>query len=330
LDTPEVGQLCDNTWLQAVGEPVAGLLAQATSAAPSRRFVHLCNPYGKARTKTEILTQEVTYAAMHRAREFGPNDKSTVEFLGAVFPGDEDYALEHFDRTFQLQRSAKDVKAFGTERPLPLLFDILRGAEGSVADFVVFTNVDICPVPHFYRSIEALLNHGFDALVINRRTITGWPVDPGLIDLMAMDPGCPHKGYDCFVFPREALARFVTGNAVVGAGGVMQSLIYNLVALSQRLLFLSDVHLTYHLGNDKVWTAPHLRDYVEHNWTEAMRVLHQLATARPARFRDFCRTFRDSRTEVTVGTDGSVTLVRRPDCRGYLPDLEAIKRLHDG
>jgi len=319
-------QLCDNTWLQAVGEPVAGLLAEVVSAPSLRRYVHLCNPYEKGRTRTEILTQSVTYAAMHRAREFGPNNKPGVEFLGGVLPGDEAYSAEHFDRTFQLQRSAHDVKAFGTERPLPLLFDILGGAKDSGGDFVVFTNVDICPVPHFYQSIEGLLNRGFDALVINRRTITGWPVDPGLIDLMAMDPGRPHEGYDCFVFRREALAQFVTNHAVVGTGGVMQSLIYNLVATSQRLLFLGDVHLTYHLGDDKVWAAPHLRDYVEHNWTEAIGTLHRLTAANPARFRDFCRTFPHSRTEVAIGTDGSVELVRRPDCRGYLPDLEAIQR----
>lgn len=317
-------QLCDNTGLQAVGESLAGLPAETKPAASPRRYVHLCHPYEKGHTKKEILTQSVTYAAMHRARDFGSHDKPRVEFLGAVFPGDEGYASEHFDRTFQLHRSANHVKTFGTERPLPLLFDILGGAADAAGDFVVFTNVDICPVPHFYQSIEALLNCGFDALVINRRTITGWAVEAGLIDLMAMDAGRPHEGYDCFVFRREAIARFVANNAVVGTGGVMQSLIYNLVATSQRLLFLGDVHLTYHLGDDKVWSAAHLRDYIEHNWTEAISLLHQLASANPSRFRDFCHNFPHSRTEVTVEADGSVALVRRADCRGYLPALEAI------
>ncbi|MFM6130298.1 MAG: hypothetical protein ACKPBV_16485, partial [Sphaerospermopsis kisseleviana] len=237
-------QLCDNTWFQTVGEPLAGFLAQTPGHRSPRRYVHVCNPY--LAEGAEALTQQVTYAAMHRAREQSQMPGLAVEFLAAVRPGDESCASGFFDRTFPLPRSAKDIKPFRTERPLPLLFDIIGGAAESSADYVIFTNVDICPVPHFYRTVDRLLACGFDGLVVNRRTLTGWAADPKTVDLMAADPGKPHEGYDCFVFARERLPGFMLNKAVVGAGGVMQSLIYNLVATSQRLLFLVDVHLTYH------------------------------------------------------------------------------------
>lgn len=330
-------RICDNTWFQTTGESAADFLAPSPAAPLPRRYVHVCHPYDVERRRnlqgasSPALdgapdSQEVTYAAMQRAREQYRASGSEVEFLGAVFPGDEAYASRFFDRIFLLERSAADVKSFGTARPLPLLFDVLDGAADTDAEYVVFTNVDICPTPQFYQAVTALLARGHDALVINRRTIMGWPVDPGLVELMAMDPGRPHEGYDCFVFPRRFLREFVRNDAVVGCGGVMRSLIFNLAACSQRLLFLGDVHLTWHLGDDKVWAAPHLKDYVAHNHTEALGTLRVLAAANPTRFKEFCQNFPDSRVELCVEGDGSIRLQRREDSGAYLPDLEEINR----
>lgn len=341
-------RLCDNVWFQTAGERVADYLTAGVPTAPTQSFVHVCHPYDvvarqNARAQQPSVrkssasldgtpeTQAVTYAAMKRSREDLRSDcrhsRSEVEFLGAIFPSDREYASNFFDRTSPLSRSAADLNVFTQPRPLPLLFDILSAARNSTADYVIVTNVDICPVPHFYKTVTAILATGYDALVINRRTLTGWPIDPGLVDLMAMDQGRPHEGYDCFVFKREALDLFVTNKAVVGSGGVMQSLIYNLVATSQRLLFLGDVHLTYHLGDDKVWTAPHLRDYIEHNWTEAISTLHVLASTNPERFRDFCRTFPHSRVDICVAESGLVNLQGKSGFTGFLPDLASINRV---
>ncbi len=316
-------KLCDNVWFQNVGEPPAEFLSREVQGLPTRQYVHVCNPYHPHGLGDK--TQEVTYAAMHRARAASERDGIRVELLGAVFPQDEIYGAQFFDRTFPLERSAIDIKPFDVARPLPLLFDVLFGAQNSEADYVVFTNVDICPVPHFYCSLDAMLARGYDSLAVNRRTLTGWPVDPNLVGLMALDQGRPHEGYDCFVFPREWMARFSRNKAVLGAAGVMQSLIYNLVANAKNMLFLGDVHLTWHLGDDKAWAAPHLRDYVEHNWTEAITTLHALASTSPRRFSDFCDNFRSSRVEV-VENGGKVKLRCREGQLGFLPDLEAINQ----
>lgn len=319
-------QICDNTWFQTVGEPASVSLAQAVADRSVRRYVHLCQPYQNAQAEAELLAQKVTYAAMQHARQVAKSSGIDVEFLGAAFPADEPYAAQYFDRTFHLKRTSRNVKSFGTERSLPLLFDILTGAANCGADYVIFTNVDICPVPHFYCTVDALLARGCDALVINRRILEGWPEDPDLVDLMAADPGSPHRGYDCFVFRRAALTHFVANTAIIGAGGVMQSLIYNLVATSQRLLILGDVHLTWHLGDEHPWKAPHLRDYIEHNWTEAITTLRTLAAAQPQRFAEFCRNFAVSRVDVEKLGNGSIGLRRKEDCNAFIPDLEAINR----
>jgi len=319
--------LCDNVWFQNVGEPAAKFLARMSEHPSPRSYVHLCNPH--AVPEEMDRTQEVTYAAMQRARKECEAAGIKAEFLAAVFPEEESYGAKFFDRALPLMRSAKDIKAFGVERPLPLLFDIIGCAEESEADYIVFTNVDICPVPHFYRAVDVILARGYDSLVINRRTLTGWPIDPDLVDLMALDQGKPHEGYDCFVFPRKWLAGFARNNAVVGAGGVMQSLIYNLVAKAENMLFLGDVHLTWHLGDDKIWSVPHLRDYIEHNWTEAIKTLYKLASDNPQRFADFCRNFRHSRVEIAADKNTTVRLQRKVGFQGYLPDLDAINAVEN-
>ena len=339
-------QVCDNCYFQTVGEPLARFLRPSAADRLVHRFVHLCHAYdaearerrrgshsgrdgSSAGAAEQAAVQKVTYAAMARARRecqlSGSMHAPEVEFLAAIYPEDREYASAYFDRFVMLQRTASDLRTFARPRLLPPLFDILELATDARADYIVFTNVDICPVPNFYLAVDALLRQGFDALVINRRTLIGWPIDPGLVDMMALDAGQPHEGYDCFVFPRQLLADFIRNDAVVGTSGVMMGLIYNLVATTRRLLFLGDVHLTWHLGDDKAWASPELRDYIEHNWSESLITLLRLSRIKPERFQEFCRHFPRSRVALQSDGSGRIRLGRKHDFHGFLPDLQAVE-----
>jgi hypothetical protein len=190
-----------------------------------------------------------------------------------------------FRPTQPLRRSVLDVGAFEVSRPLPLLFDILEaGAAAAEPDgFLVFTNADICLQPHFYSAVRALLAKGFDALIINRRTVdplSAYGAHPGLA---VMETGRSHPGLDCFVFPVSWVAKFARSNACIGAGWVMRSLLYNLVASARQMLILRDVNLTYHFGDDRSWESEALGDYVAFNLAEARSVLLRVAATEPAR-----------------------------------------------
>lgn len=323
-------QLAENTWIQQIGEGLSDCIG---SSKPSHRkfsFVHICNPFQAEPQQREI--QEVAFASMKQARSFknGKGDITPeVQFLAAVFSEDEAYALTHFDRTTLLKRSTQDLQRFKNQRNLPLLFDVLAGAENVNADYVVFTNVDICLVPHFYLSVDTLLNFGYDSLIINRRTLLGWPSDPQLINLMALDPGDAHEGYDCFVFPRHFLKALVKGNLAIGTGGVMQGLIFNMVALSKRMLILEDVHLTWHLGDDKLWAKTDLLEYTQHNWQENMRILKVLAKSLPDRFIRFSKNFHKSRVDIIADQGGAIRIQRKANSKYNFPntsDLELINK----
>ena len=321
-------RLCDNVAMQRIGRPLTDVLAdhglsiERPPASGRHRLLHVCNPFLGATGSTTERLQELTYATMREAREFarvtGPATGIDVELLAVAYPEDEAFARRFFDDFAPLERSVLDVGTFATPRKLPLLFDLIEPTLSRHTDFVIFTNADICLMPGFYRAVGRLLDYGFDGLVINRRTMVDYALDPSLAPMIAADYGLPHAGYDCFVFPPQLLEGFSRTNACVGAGGVMRSLIYNLVARCERLLFLTDVHLTYHIGRDRGWTR--FQDYVDHNWREAIVLLRNLAGHRPERFRDFCNNLPE-RIRIEIGAHGA-KLVKAPGSLARTPPLE--------
>jgi hypothetical protein len=58
----------------------------------------------------------------------------------------------------------------------------------------------------------------------------------------------------------------------------MRGLLYNLAAHASNMLVLRDCHLTFHLGQDRAWQAPELKDYTEYNRAHAAEVLNNLST----------------------------------------------------
>lgn len=324
-------RVCDNVYRQVAGEPLRdvllahGLDLEAPAAARPRRIRHVVSPFTAGGGQAERI-QGLTFAAMHEAAGFAAGAAAgraplSVGFRAAAPAADAAFARRFFPDTVPLARTVADLRGFQVPRPLPLVFDVVAAAADEGCDHVVLTNVDICPLPHFYRAVARLLDLGFDALIINRRTLADGAADPSLLPLWCADPGRIHEGHDCFVFSAAAARSFVRNDACVGAGGAMRGLIYAMVAGAARMLILGDVHLTCHLGDDKTWTRPELRDYIDHNWGEAVAVLRQVAAAHPERFTDFCTALPD-RVRVERDASGGIRLVRAPGSAGSFPRLD--------
>jgi len=97
---------------------------------------------------------------------------------------------------------------------------------------------------------------------------------------MYADEGAKHPGYDCFVFPMQFVDRMVVGHACIGARHFDSLLLANIDALSTfRGRIFSDLHLTFHLGDDRNWVSK--IDYEEFNLRECLRASRHL-----------CRKFR--------------------------------------
>lgn len=220
--------------------------------------------------------QPITVETMRAARDWSAGE-TDVELLAACYPEDAQMVPAGFRRVPDLDRSVLDLAAFAQPRRLPVLADILgRLHEESRAEFLIYTNADIGVLPSFYQTIAALAREGYDAIVINRRTLP--PELQTLEDLPRSYAavGEPHIGHDCFAFRRELYPRFVLAEAALGVRRVGRVLLWNLAAFGTRFAEFTDLHLTFHHGSDRPWQQARYADYDAFNARQAQLVLDAL------------------------------------------------------
>jgi|GEM_PF-778732 len=274
-------------------------------SGPGRiRILHIVNPVAAKPESDLAVAQPVTFAAMTTARSWAESRDPAVQvrLAAAGYPEDAAVVPDGFDMLPDLQRSAMDVRTFQKARKLPVLWDILERGRDAAADsdtpaeWLIYTNVDIAPMPHFYLLVAALVRKGYDAAIINRRTIPDTYTSPGDLPFMYTAIGKSHPGLDCFVFRRTLMDRFVPSRACIGAGFVMRSLLFNLVATTGKMVVLTDAHATFHIGDDRAWANPVYADYEAFNKAEALTVLNTFCRdpALHARFVAFARQTKEN------------------------------------
>ena len=212
---------------------------------------------------------------MRTARNFASREVDVALFT-AQYAEDRLAVPDGFTATPDLTRSVLDVGGFKGQRRLPLLADILdRLYDATEAPWLIFTNIDIALMPHFYLTVSHLIQSGPDAFVINRRTVSDEYQAVEQIPFMYALIGVPHEGHDCFVFRRDVYRQFCLGLVSVGAPWVGRVLLWNLVRHSQRFEELKNHHLTFHLGVTDWESAVH-SEYAAHNQRELHKVLARL------------------------------------------------------
>ncbi len=263
--------------VQAVPEQLSALLAlmPPPASAPPPRITHFVNLYPPPEGD---MTQAHTIASMRRAAAAhdGP-----VRLLCIQHRDDPDQTPEGFARGPDLSRNVLDIAPLVPPRPLPLLFDILESGAADAADdgFLVFTNADICLQPHFYTAVSALLARGFEALVINRRTVGAALAEDPAAPLLAAETGDVHPGFDCFVFRARLARNFLRNDACIGMRAVSLGLLYNLIAHAPRMAILTNATLTYHFGDDARWDDSRFAAYTRHNQAAALQTARALLLA---------------------------------------------------
>jgi hypothetical protein len=293
--------LIDDVFRQGDSEGLGDLPEVGTRPRPAR-FVHLVNPFASPAGPSSDRVQAVSYESMRRARDFCP--EIPVNLAAAVAPEDRDCVPEAFELAGVLNRNVTDVATFAHPAPLPLVFDVLEAGcaharaladekgEDAEAVYVVFTNVDIALLPHFYAAVGDIVSRGYETLTIFRRTIPPIDPDPANLATMYAEYGVTHDGFDCFVIPLSQFDRYVRSDACIGRGFVMRSLLYNMVANASKMAILRKAHLTFHLGDDKDWKVPEFEDSNRFNVEQAKHVLVSLAERDPATARKlvhFCK-----------------------------------------
>lgn len=245
------------------------------------RLAHIVNPVVVQPDSDLFIAQPITFETMRLAREFACN-KAEVALFAACYPEDRSIVPQSFHSTLTLERSVLDVGQFQKPRKLPLLCDILdRLYHTTNAEYLIYTNVDIALMPHFYVTVLEIIHQGYDAFVINRRTISKTHTAVTEIPLMYAEIGTPQGGHDCFVFRRETYPHYDLGTACIGAEKIGKVMLLNLIVYAQQFYEFRDSHLTFHLGNDRAWKSPDLSDYFHHNEGELIRIFKHYAAIKP-------------------------------------------------
>lgn len=237
------------------------------------RIAHIINPVGVGPASDLHVAQPITFASMVAARDAAGPDVE-VELYTAQYQEDRALVPAGFTATPDLERSILDYGSFAIPRRLPLIADIVeRLVQVSQADYFIYTNVDIALMPYFYRTVAGLLRAGQDALVINRRTIGTHYTAPSQLDLMYAQLGQSHPGRDCFVWRRQVTGQFICEKTCIGAAGVGRVLQLNLASTARGFHEHEDLHLTFHLGDERSWSVPEQQDIAAFNWGELVKVV---------------------------------------------------------
>jgi hypothetical protein len=270
-------RLTENVFVQDdVGDTrhrVDWTLGDVPSAADPTSLAHVIQFYRAGGPAQQV--QHLTAASVRRAHA---NAKSPVQLLATPLDGEADCVPQGFSATPPLRRTIADVHKFEVSRRLPLLFDILELAAtlANPSGYLIYTNSDICLTANFYNAVRVFLTTGFDSVIINRRTVGTLDEYGASPELGAADVGTKHPGFDCFVFPTAWVAKFLKTESCIGVGWVMRPLLYQLVALANRLLIARSLHLTYHYGDDQVSRAPAFNEYTAHNQSQMRAALETL------------------------------------------------------
>ena len=240
------------------------------------KIAHVINLFKPEEGSDLAVAQPLTIATMQEARDFAAGTVE-VELFSAHYPEDEAVVPPDFYRTASLERSVLDIQTFELPRKLPLLADILdRLYEATDADYLVYTNVDIALQPYFYTAVARLIEHGYDAFTITRRVIPEQYTELADIVLMQATVGKEHYGHDCFIFRRDAYPDYQLADMIIGAPGVGQTLLWNLVHAATKFGEFRDYHLTFHWGEEHGWKNNELSDYGEYNYQQMRLIFEQL------------------------------------------------------
>ena len=131
-------------------------------------------------------------------------------------------------------------------------------------------------MPQFYLCVSQIIQNGFDAFTINRRTISDNFADVYHLPQMYSMIGVPHGGHDCFIFRRDLFPKFDLGNVCIGANWVGTVLLANLMVHANRFTIIRDAHLTFHIGDKKDWKSDSNSEYRLFNQQQAREVVETM------------------------------------------------------
>lgn len=237
------------------------------------KIAHVINVFGAKPGSDAERIREITLETMRRAAK-AASGVVDVELLSAQYEEDRQEAPSYMRKTADLIRSVQDDVSCDDKRKLPYIHDIIKNAcDATDAEFMVYTNLDICLYPSFYVFLYDKIRSGIDALAINRAqiprvlgkkdTLRDFSID----ELYRIRNRSPHHGIDCVMFRRDVFPQFRKNDICIGYPPIGQYLLENAEETATRFEWFPDAVETFHIGVDKEDTSPWKKLQGNEIWT---------------------------------------------------------------
>jgi len=240
-----------------------------------RRICHIVNPVVVGPESDLFHAQPITYETMRIAKRFAQKHlkgRLEIGLCATVYPEDEEMIAPGFGRVDDLKEEVCDKYEFTSKyRKLPYMREIIKNGMETQADYYIQTNVDIGLMPHFYVTVNRLIDQGYQSFIINKRIISGHYKTIDRIPEMWAEIGTQHNGYDCFVFPYWAYNGFDLGDVCMGTPWSETTLATSMINEDSSTKVFKDIHATFHIGDKRSWMQ--LADYRQHNTEQFAKVL---------------------------------------------------------
>lgn len=199
-----------------------------------------------------------------------------VDLMATCFEEDASLVPDFIRKTSSLKNSVLDYFNPAKKIKLPLIREILEKAiNESDAEFIIYSNVDIGLYPDFYLKVNALLNEGHDALIINRRRIEPLYTKVEDLEKIFAQKGKSHPGFDCFVFHRSLFDKIELGNICIGVPFVEISFSQNLFHLAKKFKLVTTYDYTFHIGME-IFKRRAPKEYFVYNRNEFRKLIQKL------------------------------------------------------
>ena len=227
------------------------------------KLAHIVNPVNAPPGSELQRVQPITYESIRQAKTFtAPGIE--IELYAVAYEEDRTVIPDFFTMLNNLDASVLDHGIFAKKKKLPLIREILTKLyKHTDADWLIYTNADICLMPQFYSAVAAMIAEGHDAMLITRRRISKHYDSPAQLPMMYSEIGGSHPGYDCFVFHRSLMDKFILDNICIGVPFIEVTLLHNFIAFAKYLKHADDIHLTFHIGMEVM--PPIDQEYYKYN-----------------------------------------------------------------
>jgi len=216
------------------------------------KFLHLIpnlDRHAPSRLQQELKNSQMSIKSAIEATD--ATHKILVRYLSS--PG-SNVRVPNWAEEKVLEEDSRDSFAGQEIPPLLRATDVSLQDVGN-ADYVVFTNSDICLAPQFYEEVSSVIASGTTSFSVHRRTIHDVEGQIAPYESMLTVDTTAHEGSDCFVFPAQHLRRLQFDQMAIGIAPIGDLFLINLALLDTSFAKIPNKDITFHFGDSRDWNS---------------------------------------------------------------------------